>query len=190
MPSQATADQPAAPVLRYRAAPTRVRYQVMAFLGALSFLTYFDRVCIMRAQGDIQRDLDLSDIRFGWIMSSFWLAYAVFEIPIGWWGDRFGSRRTLTRIVLGWSLFTALSGTATGFVSLLAARFLFGVGEAGAYPNMARVQGRWLPLRSRARAGGMLWLMARWGGAFSPVIFGTMLRAFAHLEPISRGSGA
>jgi MFS family permease len=147
----------------------------MAFLCALSFLTYFDRVCISRAQGDIQRDLGLSDTQMGTVFGAFWFAYALFEIPVGWWGDRFGSRRTLTRIVLAWSLFTALSGSATGFLSLLAFRFLFGVGEAGAYPNMARIQSRWLPARSRGRAGGLLWLMARWGGAFSPVIFGAML---------------
>jgi MFS family permease len=84
----------------------------------------------------------------------------------------------LTRIVLAWSLFTVLSGAATGFMSLLIFRFLFGVGEAGAYPNMARVQGRWLPARSRARAGGLLWLLARWGGAFSPFLFGSLLRFF------------
>jgi ACS family glucarate transporter-like MFS transporter len=167
------------------APPTRQRYKVMAFLGALSFLTYFDRVCIVRAQGDIQRDLGISDVQMGWVLGAFWLAYGLFEIPVGWWGDRFGARRTLTRIVLAWSLFTALSGSATGFLSLLAFRFLFGVGEAGAYPNMARIQSRWLPRRSRARAGGMLWLMARWGGAFSPIIFGTMLRAFVHLEPVA-----
>ena len=148
----------------------------MAFLCVLSFLTYFDRVCIMRAQGDIQKDLGLSDAQMGLVFGAFWLAYALFEIPVGWWGDRFGARRTLTRIVLAWSLFTALSGTATGFLSLLAFRFLFGVGEAGAYPNMARIQSRWLPQRSRGRAGGMLWLAARWGGAFSPLIFGSMLR--------------
>ena len=158
--------------------PTHVRYRVMGFLCALSFLTYFDRVCIVRAQGDIQRDLLLTDAQMGWVMGAFWLAYGLFEIPVGWWGDRFGARRTLTRIVLAWSLFTALSGTATGFLSLLAFRFLFGVGEAGAYPNMARIQSRWLPPRARGRAGGLLWLMARWGGAFSPVIFGQMLRAF------------
>ena len=173
---------PAAPdVVSYESAgqrPTHVRYGVMAFLCALSFLTYFDRVCIMRAQGDIQRDLGLSDTMMGTIMGAFWFAYAVFEIPVGWWGDRFGSRRTLSRIVLAWSLFTALSGSATGFLSLLAFRFLFGLGEAGAYPNMARIQSRWLPARARGRAGGLLWLMARWGGAFSPVIFGAMLRAF------------
>jgi MFS family permease len=167
------------------ARPTRVRYRVMAFLCALSFLTYFDRVCIVRAQGEIQRDLHLSDAQLGWVLGAFWLAYALFEIPVGWWGDRFGSRRTLTRIVLGWSLFTALSGSAVGFLSLLTFRFLFGVGEAGAFPNMARIQARWLPPRSRARAGGLLWLAARWGGAFSPVIFGTMLRAFGHVEAVA-----
>ena len=172
------------PVLEYGEEPTRVRYRVMGFLGALSFLTYFDRVCIVRAQADIQNDLGLSDVQFGWVLGAFWLAYGLFEIPVGWWGDRFGSRRTLTRIVLAWSLFTALSGSATGFLSLLAFRFLFGVGEAGAYPNMARIQSRWLPLRSRARAGGMLWLMARWGGAFSPVIFGAMLRGFESFGPL------
>jgi MFS family permease len=150
----------------------------MAFLCVLSFLTYFDRVCIVRAQGDIQRDLHLSDTQFGLVLGVFWLAYALFEIPGGFLGDRYGARGTLTRIVLAWSCFTALSGSATGFVSLLSFRFLFGVGEAGAYPNMARVQGAWLPVHSRARAGGLLWLCARWGGAFSPVIFGAMLRTF------------
>jgi ACS family glucarate transporter-like MFS transporter len=159
--------------------PSHVRWKVMAFLCALSFLTYFDRFCIVRAQGDIQNTLHISDAQIGWIMGAFWLAYALFEIPGGWLGDRYGSRGSLTRIVLAWSLFTALSGTATGFLSLLAYRFLFGVGEAGAFPNMARVQAAWLPIKSRARWGGMLWLMARWGGAFSPVIVGALLRAFA-----------
>ncbi len=158
--------------------PTRRRYAVMAFLCVLSFLTYFDRVCIMRAAGDIQHDLGLTKYQMGLIFGAFWLAYALFEIPGGWLGDRYGSRLTLTRIVLAWSLFTFLTGAATGFVSLLAYRLLFGAGEAGAYPNMARVQANWLPPRSRARAGGLLWLLARWGGAFSPLLFGEMLRAF------------
>ena len=158
--------------------PTRVRYKVMAFLCVLSFLTYFDRVCIMRAQDDIRATLGITTQQMGWIMGAFWLSYALFEIPAGWMGDRFGTRVTLTRIVLAWSLFTALSGSAMGFVSLLTYRFLFGVGEAGAYPNMARVQSQWLPVQTRARWGGLLWLVARWGGAFSPVIFGAMLTAF------------
>ena len=159
----------------YPAHPTHVRYGVMGFLGALAFLTYFDRICITRAAADIKRDLGISDPQMGLIMGAFWLAYALFELPAGWMGDRFGARATLTRIVLAWSLFTALSGSAWGFVSLLAMRLLFGAGEAGAFPNMARIQSRWLPVASRPTAGGLLWLMARWGGAFSPLLFGFMM---------------
>ena len=151
--------------------PTRVRFGVMGFLLALSFLTYFDRVCIVRSQQEIQAELKLDNGQMGLVFGAFWLAYALFEIPGGWLGDRNGARRTLTRIVLAWSICTVLTGFATGFASLLAYRFLFGVGEAGAYPNMARIQSAWLPASSRGRAGGLLWLAARWGGAFSPFLF-------------------
>jgi MFS transporter, ACS family, glucarate transporter len=157
--------------------PTRVRYGVMAFLLALSFLTYFDRVCIVRVQREIQTELDVTDEQMGLVFGAFWLAYALFDIPAGWLGDRFGARLALTRVVLAWSLFTVLTGCATGLYSLLIYRFLFGAGEAGAYPNMGRVQSAWLPPAARARAGGWLWLSARWGGAFSPFLFAAMLRA-------------
>ena len=160
--------------------PTRVRYGVMGFLLVLSFLTYFDRVCIVRVQGEMQRELHLDDVQFGWVFGAFWLAYALFEIPGGWLGDQNGSRRTLTRIVLAWSVCTVLTGFAAGFWSLLAFRFLFGIGEAGAYPNMARIQASWLPKESRARAGGLLWLAARWGGAFAPFLFAGLLRLIDH----------
>jgi MFS family permease len=148
----------------------------MAFLLALSFLTYFDRVCIVRVQKDVQRELHLDDGQMGLVFGAFWLAYALFEIPAGWLGDRFGARLALTRVVLAWSLFTVLTGCATGYGSLLAYRFLFGAGEAGAYPNMARVQSAWLPVAARGRFGGLLWLAARWGGAFSPFLFAALIR--------------
>jgi sugar phosphate permease len=163
-------------------ARTRVRFRVMAFLCVLSFLTYYDRQCIVRAQESIQASLSISDEQMGIVFGAFWLAYALFEIPGGWMGDRVGARFTITRIVLAWSLFTVLTGMATGFVSLLIYRFLFGVGEAGAFPNMARVQSRWLPTSERARAGGILWLMARWGAAFAPLIFGAMMRGVDSLQ--------
>jgi ACS family glucarate transporter-like MFS transporter len=150
----------------------------MAFLCVLSFLTYYDRQCIVRAQEDIQASLKISDSQMGLVFGAFWFAYALFEIPGGWLGDRFGARLSLTRIVLAWSLFTALTGLATGFYSLMTYRILFGMGEAGAYPNMARIQSKWLPLQARARAGGLLWLTARWGAAFAPIIFGSITRAF------------
>jgi MFS family permease len=150
----------------------------MIFIGSLAFLTYFDRVCIAWAGEYMQRDLHMSDKQMGYILGVFWFAYALFEIPGGWLADRYGARRALTRIVLAWSVFTALSGAAVGFYSLFFYRFMFGVGEAGAFPSMAKVQSRWLPVQSRAWFGGILWMLSRWGGAFSPVIFGGMMKGF------------
>jgi MFS family permease len=166
--------------------PTRVRYRVMAFLLGLSFLTYFDRQCIVWVKPEIQKELSLSDEQMGLALGTFWFAYSLFDIPAGWLGDRYGARLALTRVVLAWSLFTALTGCTTGLYSLIAYRFLFGAGEAGAYPNMARVQSAWLPRAARGRAGGLLWLAARWGGAFAPFLFAAVLRLIGtHSE--SRG---
>jgi MFS family permease len=159
------------------ARPTRVRYIVLGFLCVLAFLTYFDRVCITSAQADIQHDLRITDRQMGWIFGGFWLAYGLFEIPAGSIGDRFGARGTLSAIAAAWSLFTALSGAATGFATLLIYRVMFGVGEAGAYPNMARVQHAWFSPRVHARVGGFLWLVSRWGGAISYVAFPALLSA-------------
>ncbi len=166
------------PSMKSAGRATRVRWGVMAFLCVLSFLTYYDRQCISRAQERVQGELKLSDTELGLAFGSFWLAYALFEIPGGWLCDRFGARKTLTRIVLAWSLFTGMTGAASGFATLYLYRFLFGMGEAGAYPTMARVQGGWLSPAARARAGGLLWLTARWGAAFAPLIFGAILRLF------------
>src|SRR5439155_958407 len=96
--------------------------------------------------------------------SAFTLSYSLFEIPSGWLGDVKGPRRVLTRIVLWWSGFTMLTGAARGFQSLVAIRFLFGAGEAGAFPNIARSFSRWFPRVERGRANGVMFLGSRLGG--------------------------
>src|SRR4051812_16024294 len=90
--------------------PTLVRYQVLAWACSLSMLTYIDRVCIKRVEGDMSADLGLTAQEFGWVFAAFGLSYALLEVPSGWLGDRLGPRVVLTRIVLWWSLFTALTG--------------------------------------------------------------------------------
>src|SRR5580698_6748043 len=150
------------------ARPTNVRYTVLAWACSLSMLTYIDRVCIMNLRTPIQTALDIEE--FGLIFSSFGLAYAAFEVPSGWLGDRFGPRIVLTRIVLWWSFFTALTGCVwqfsyplgygfvfNSFVLLVIVRFLFGMGEAGAYPNSARALRNWFPYSRRGMAQGLLW---------------------------------
>src|SRR5438105_1963052 len=107
------ATDPAAVPLAER--PTRVRYTVLAFLGALSFILYIDRICIAQAAPAMQRDLDLSNTAMGYVFGAFTVAYGLFEVATGRWGDRFGSRGVLTRIVLWWSAFTALTGCVQHF---------------------------------------------------------------------------
>jgi MFS family permease len=173
----------------------------------------------MRVQGEIKRDLEFHQLtrddearltsagiiptpearekagadratqRMSWVFSAFVAGYLLLEVPMGWLGDRFGSRRVLFRIVLWWSLFTAATGSIQGIASLIFSnagpthwlwtmilvRFLFGVGEAGAYPNMARVLGRWFPFGERAFAQSFIWFASRLGGALAPVTIGGLL---------------
>ena len=144
-------------------------------------ITYIDRVCIMQVQDEIQYDLGITDAQFSWVFSAFALAYALFEVPTGWLGDRLGSRKVLIRIVLCWLVFTALTGLVWGFISLLIVRFLFGLGEAGAYPNMARGARNWFPFNERGRAQGMIWTFGRWGGAIAPALIVALAEPFVWL---------
>ena len=138
----------------------------MLFL--LSMITYLDRVCISVAMPEMSKDLGLSPSQIGWIFGVFTIAYGIFEIPGGWMADRFGPRKVLTRIVVWWSAFTALTGAVTGFTSLWITRALFGAGEAGAYPSSSSAISRWFPPQERARSHGFVWMASRLGGALAP----------------------
>ncbi len=155
-------------------APERsaIRYRsiVLAFLVVLSVITFMDRLAIAVAGPRIQRELGISEQQWGWVLGAFVLAYGLFEIPTGAMGDRLGQRRVLARVVVWWSVFTMLTGTATSFLPLVITRFLFGAGEAGAYPNMAGVVSRWFPVNERARAQGYIWGASRAGGAIAPLL--------------------
>jgi MFS family permease len=141
---------------------------VLAFLAAMTFVLYLDRACIGQALPVIQRELSLTEWDKSVILNAFALAYAIFEIPAGRWGDRHGSRGVLTRIVVWWSIFTAMTGAAWGFAMLVVVRFLFGAGEAGALPNAARILREWFPDTSRARAQGLVTAAMMLGGAAAP----------------------
>ncbi len=159
------------------ARPTRVRYGVLGFCSLLAMITYLDRVCFGMVAPQIKTEFGLSKSEVGLLFSAFALAYAVFEVPTGWLGDFFGARRTLIRIVLWWSAFTVLTGLiyplsfgTWAFFSLLSVRFLFGVGEAGAFPNISRAFATWFPSGERGFAQGTVWMAGRFGGGITPFV--------------------
>jgi MFS transporter, ACS family, glucarate transporter len=164
------------------ARPTHTRYIVVGFMTALAMVTYLDRACIGTMKTTIQAEFSLTEGQFGWVFAAFGLAYAMFEIPTARWADLRGAKGVFTRIVLWWSAFTMLTAAAWNYVSLLVARFLFGAGEAGAFPCMARVLSRWMPFRERGSAKGVFFASAYIAGGLTPIIVGQLLRVFSWRE--------
>ena len=161
--------------------PTRVRYGVLGFVCALSMITNLDRVCFGTVAPTLADELSLGSVaELKWAFTAFAIAYALFEIPTGWLGDVWGPRGTLLRIVIWWSMFTALTGVVGlkigtymvgGLGTLVALRFLFGAGEAGAYPNITRAVHNWFPSDQAATAQGWIWMSGRLMGGLTPMIW-------------------
>jgi len=143
---------------------------VLIFLIFIGVITFLDRINISVAGATIMADLGLTRTQWGWVLSAFIISYGLLQVPLGAWGDRKGHRLVLSVIVLWWSVFTGFTGMAGGFVMLLIIRFLFGAGEAGAYPCMTGVIGRWFPKSETARAQGYIWAASRMGGALTPFV--------------------
>ena len=152
------------------ARPPHVRRGVLRFAVTLAILTYLDRVCISQTAPFLQEELVLTASQMGLAFSAFAWAYALFEIPGGWLVDRIGPRKVLLRVVIMWSVFTAATGYVWNLASLVVARFFFGAGEAGCFPNLTKAFMIWLPNAERTRAQVILWLSARWAGAFTPLL--------------------
>ena len=146
------------------------RYQVVLIFVIFAIITYLDRNSMSSLSKGIAADLHLSKTQLGFIFSAFSLAYGLFEIPTGIMVDRIGPKKTLFRIVIWWSVFTLLTGLASGFYFLLIVRFLFGAGEAGAFPTVSAAISRWFPVSQRASIQSIVWMGSRMGGALAPIL--------------------
>jgi MFS transporter, ACS family, glucarate transporter len=155
---------------------THSRHRVVFFAMALSVITYIDRVAISQAAPLISESLGLTKVQMGLAFSAFGIAYGLTQVPGGWMSDWKGPRRVLTFIVVFWSLFTAATGWVWNHISLVAVRFLFGAGQGGCFPALTSALTVWLPNRERVRAQGLMWMSARWGGAFAPLLVAALMQ--------------
>ena len=146
---------------------SRQRYVLLSILFFHSVNTYMDRACIASAVDYIKKDLNITSTTMGLILGIFAVGYALFQIPSGWIADRLGARKALTIVVSVWSCFTALTGAAVNALQMMVLRFLFGVGEAGAFPGATQAFFRWLPVKERGLAHGINFSGSRLGAAFS-----------------------
>ncbi len=146
------------------------RHQVLLVLSILSVITFLDRIAISTASNRITKELGLSEVQWGWVLGIFTLSYGIFEIPTGLLGDKNGAKKLLIRVVLWWSFFTILTGFSINFTMLLIVRFLFGMGEAGAYPNISIALSKWFPAYER--------------GYLSTVSFGYLATNYGYNFPV------
>ena len=151
--------------MKKRKLPIRVLLVFSTFM--LTVLLYIDRACISAAKEEISNDLNFDLTDFGWVMAMFTLGYALFQTPSGKWADKKGPRSVITGIVAIWSVLTALTGAAWNFISMMIIRFLFGAGEAGAFPSLAKVVYNWFPVKERGIVQGINFSGSRIGAAFA-----------------------
>jgi sugar phosphate permease len=149
---------------------SRGRWYVLLLISVMYLITYLDRVNISTAAPAISKEFGFDKVTMGVIFSAFVWAYALFQVPGGWLSDRFGARGVLTGVVAYWSLMTAATAAAFSGASFVAVRFLFGVGEAGAFPGATRAMQLWYPRRERGLVQGVTHSASRLGAAIAPPI--------------------
>ncbi|HET6306721.1 MAG TPA: MFS transporter, partial [Rhodopila sp.] len=149
---------------------SRVRWSVLAIISLMYMVTYIDRSNISVAAPAIARELSLSKIELGLVFSAFIWAYAIGQVPGGWLADRFGPRRVLLVLVVFWSVMTSVTAFATGIVSLFVIRFVFGLGEAGAFPTASRAMQLWFPRSERGLVQGVTHCLSRFAVVITPAV--------------------
>jgi ACS family glucarate transporter-like MFS transporter len=163
---------------------TTVRHEVLTLTTLMAVLLYLDRVCISIAAPAIGDELCLDNFQIGLVFSAFFFAYALAQVPGGWLGDRWGARGTLTACVLAWSVFTALTGLACSLATLIVARLLFGLAQAGAYPIAARINSLWIPFDRRGLTSSIITLGGRAGAAVALPATAYLMALFGGWRPV------
>ncbi len=154
------------------------RWYILMLISSMYLITYLDRVNISIAGPVIAKEFHFSKVVMGVIFSAFVWAYALFQVPGGWLGDRFGPHKVLGTIVFYWSIFTMATVRCVGVVSFSIIRFLFGIGEGGAFPTATRAMQLWFPREERGFVQGITHSASRFGAAIAPPIIVSLMVAY------------
>lgn len=152
-----------------------MRFVLVFCTFLMTVLLFIDRASISAGKNNICSDLGLGMTQFGWIMAAFTLGYALFQTPTGKLADKYGPRRVISGVVIIWSILTSITGAAWNYLSMLIIRFLFGAGEAGAYPALSKVVYQWFPIKERGVVQGINFSGSRIGAAFAMPLVAWMI---------------
>lgn len=154
----------------------------LALLFAINFMNFYDRQVIGAVGESIKVEFELSDTQLSGLTTAFVLLYAAVGLPLGHWADVGRRKVLLFASVLVWSVFTALSGLAGGFVSLFVFRLGVGIGEAGCAPAGNSLLGDLFPPQTRARALSVFMLGLPLGLGASYIVSGIIAKHYSWRE--------
>jgi MFS transporter, ACS family, glucarate transporter len=161
--------------------PTRIRYAIVLVAMLAAVLLYLERACLGIAEVFIREDLSITTASMGWVLSAFYFAYAIGQVPAGWLSQRYGPRLMMTLYMLGLALFGLCIAVSQDFITLFASRFLLGLAQAGAYPTAALMVKRWIPDKDRGFASSVVSFGGRFGGAAANWLTGLLIILFVPL---------
>lgn len=151
---------------------------VVLLLGA-SILNFADRAVFSVLAQSIKADLRLSDLELGLLQGlMFALLYAVAGLPIGLLAERLQRTRLIAGALVVWSLATAATGLATGFLQLAAARLGLGLGLAGFTPAAASLVADISARTRRASTMAVVQLGSPAGAFFGSTIAGLIAASY------------
>ena len=163
--------------------PSHVRYWIVGLATLMAVLLYLHRYCMSFTERFIREELRLSNTEISFLVSAFFIAYGIGQVPSGWLSDRYGARRMLTLYILVWSIMTGVMGLAGSFLMVMIFRLGLGLGQAGAYPTGALMVSKWMPPSQRGLASGIISMGGRLGAVLAPILTGYLLLAYRPAEP-------
>jgi MFS transporter, ACS family, glucarate transporter len=165
---------------------TSVRWWTLLGLSGFTFVSYLERSNISIAAALMIPELGISKVQMGQIFTAFLIGYALFQIPGGFLGDKYGPRATLAASAFVWGVATLLTGFLPGLLSgslsaillgLWLVRFFLGVAEATTFPVGNRAIHNWVPPSERVFGTSIMMLGSSAASAIvSPLVSGLMLR--------------
>ncbi|HJF74896.1 MFS transporter [Gallibacterium anatis] len=154
---------------------SNVRWTVFGIIFLLVVVNLIDRISLSIAMPTIAKEFDLSPTMQGIILSSFFWAYALLQIPGGWLIDKYGPRKMITGSTVLWGIFQTLAAFSTGGISLLLSRFMLGAGEAPLFPAGGKLNATWLSSKERGRGAVIMDCGGPLGAALGGIIIAYML---------------
>jgi ACS family glucarate transporter-like MFS transporter len=154
-------------------ARSRVRFALVFLLFVISAIAFLDRTNISVAGIQMRQEYGLDQVHLGWVFSAFLIGYALFQVPAGWLAARFGPRKVLTWALVWWGLFTAMTALVSPraghpLLLLVLVRFALGIGESVVYPSGNQFLSRWIPVRERGKANGLIFAGVGAGSGITP----------------------